>query len=261
MGEYRDRPLLESMNNNPFTGAGYVLRGLQLIFSPGLKRYLVVPVIINILVFSLIGWLGFTQFEVLLDRLLPTTGWLSYLRWILWPIFAIALILVIFYTFTAIANLLAAPFNGKLSEETERILTGTRPSGAPESFAADILPSVFSEIRKLIYFLLRALPLLLLFLIPVVQIGAPFLWILFSVWFLSLEYMDYPLGNHGMRFRDQKKVMKTIRLTALGFGGGVTLLMLVPIVNFLAMPAAVAGATALWCGQRERLGVNDPPSA
>ncbi len=46
------------MSNNPFTGAGYVLQGLQLIFSPGLKRYLIVPVTINILVFSLVGWLG-----------------------------------------------------------------------------------------------------------------------------------------------------------------------------------------------------------
>ena len=29
-------------------------------------------------------------------------------------------------------------------------------------------------------------------------------------------------------------------------GSGLTLLMLVPVLNFLAMPAAVAGATALW---------------
>ena len=237
------------MINNPFTGAGYVLQGLQLIFRPGLKRYLIVPVTINILVFSLVGWLGFSQFDGLLDRFMPESSWLYYFRWILWPLFAITLILMIFYTFTIIANLLAAPFNGKLAEEVERILTGERPPGAPGSIAADIIPSVLSELRKLVYFLVRALPLLLLFLIPVVQIGAPFLWILFSAWFLSVEYMDYPMGNHGIKFRDQKTAMKRIRLTALGFGGGVTLLMLIPILNFLAMPAAVAGATALWCGR------------
>ena len=54
----------------------------------------------------------------------------------------------------------------------------------------------------------------------------------------------------------EKTAMKRIRLTALGFGGGVTLLMLVPFVNFVAMPVAVAGATALWCRQRERLTVS-----
>ena len=243
------------MINNPVTGAGYVLQGLRLIFRPGLKRYLIVPVTVNILVFSLVGWLGFTQFGGLLDRFLPESSWLHYFRWVLWPLFAITLILIIFYTFTIIANLLAAPFNGRLAEEVERILTGERPPEAAGSIAADIIPSVLSEVRKLLYFLIRALPLLILFLIPVVQIAAPFLWILFSAWFLSLEYMDYPMGNHGMKFRDQKTMLKRIRLTALGFGGGITLLMLVPIVNFLAMPAAVAGATALWCKQRETLAV------
>jgi CysZ protein len=41
-----------------------------------------------------------------------------------------------------------------------------------------------------------------------------------------------------------------MRLTALGFGGGVTLLMMIPLLNFAAMPAAVVGATRLWCAGR-----------
>jgi CysZ protein len=40
--------------------------------------------------------------------------------------------------------------------------------------------------------------------------------------------------------------MKRRRLTALGFGAGVMLLMLIPGINFVAMPAAVAGGTLLW---------------
>jgi len=62
-----------------------------------------------------------------------------------------------------------------------------------------------------------------------------------------LEYADYPMANNGMTFKDQHAVMKQTRFAALGFGGGVTLLMLVPLLNFAAMPAAVAGATAMWC--------------
>ena len=95
--------------------------------------------------------------------------------------------------------------------------------------------------------------MLLLFLIPGLQIIAPFLWLAFSAWFLSLEYMDYPMGNHGLDFRAQLGALKKNRLTALGFGGGLTLLMMIPVLNFAAMPAAVAGATAMWCGQKERL--------
>ncbi|MCP3868092.1 MAG: sulfate transporter CysZ [Gammaproteobacteria bacterium] len=241
------------MANNPLTGIGYVLQGLKLIFQPGLKRYLIVPLLVNILVFTVVGWIGYSQFDVLLDRFLPADSWLSYLSWILWPLFAITLILITFYTFTVFANLLAAPFNGKLAEKVEELLTGSLPDGTSGSIAADVLPSILSELRKIAYFLLRAIPLLLLFLIPVLNVAAPFLWIAFSAWFLSLEYVDYPMGNHGFKFNTLKASMKKIRLTALGFGGGVTLLMLIPVVNFLAMPAAVAGATALWCNQKERL--------
>lgn len=110
----------------------------------------------------------------------------------------------------------------------------------------EILPSLLSELRKLFYFLLRAVPLLILFLIPGINLAAPFLWLLFNAWFLALEYGDYPMGNHGIRFGDQHRWLKARRLTSLGFGAGVTLLMLIPLLNFLAMPAAVAGATLLW---------------
>ncbi len=240
-----------NMNKNPFAGAGYVLQGLKLLFRPGLKRYLIIPVLINILVFSLVGWLGYSQFAQFLDRFLPSSSWLHYFRWLLWPLVALSFLLIVFYTFTAIANLLAAPFNGMLAEKVEYSLTGKSPPNPYPSITAAVLPALFSEFRKLLYFLLRALPLLLLFLIPGLQIAAPFLWLAFSAWYLSLEYMDYPMGNHGLGFKDQLRQLKKSRLTALGFGAGVTLLMMIPILNFAAMPAAVAGATALWCRQRE----------
>ena len=34
---------------------------------------------------------------------------------------------------------------------------------------------------------------------------------------------------------------------ALGFGAGVTVITIVPGLNLVAMPAAVIGATLLWC--------------
>ncbi len=212
-----------------------------------------VPLVINILVFTLIGWLGLTQFELFLDSMLPEESWLSYFRWILWPLFALAALLVTFYTFTVIANLLAAPFNSRLSAKVEEMVTGKKPPEGNQPLATTILPTMLSELRKLSYFLIRAIPLLLLFVIPVINIAAPFIWMLFSAWFLALEYGDYPMGNNQMTFSEQHQRMKQQRLTALGFGGGTTLLMMIPVLNFAAMPAAVVGATLLWCEQRDKL--------
>lgn len=235
------------MKNNPAIGFNHLLQGLGMLTLPGLRRYLLMPLVINIVVFLIVGWIGYSQFDSLLNSFLPQEGWLSFLRWLLWPLFALSILLITFYTFTMVANLIAAPFNSRLSAKVEEMLTGRRPVESQQPIAKLIIPTIGSEVRKLTYFLLRALPLLLLFVIPVVNVAAPLLWLLFSAWFLSIEYADYPMGNHGLNFRSQHEKLKRIRLSALGFGGGVTLLMMIPILNFAAMPAAVIGATRLWC--------------
>ncbi len=238
------------VKNNPVSGAGYLLQGLKLLNNPGLRRYVIIPLLINILIFSLMVWIGIIQFENLLDWMLPQDSWLTYFRYILWPLFAIAAVLITFYSFTIIANLLAAPFNGILAEKVEILLTGKSPSQVHTGVLQSIWPAVRSELVKLRYFLVRALPLLLLFIVPGINIIAPILWTLFGIWYLTLEYADYPMANSGLEFRQQHAHNKEIRLTALGFGGSLTLLMMIPVLNFAAMPAAVAGATAMWCDRK-----------
>jgi len=155
-----------------------------------------------------------------------------------------------------VANLIAAPFNSLLAERVEHLLTGRVPEGGFGSLWAEILPTLTSELRKLWYFLARAVPLLLLFLIPGLNLAAPLLWLLFSAWFLAIEYGDYPMGNHGMTFPAQYRRLKAERAASVGLGAGITLLMMVPVLSFLAMPSAVAGATVFWC---ERLADDASP--
>jgi CysZ protein len=237
------------MVNNPLAGASYLLRGLGLLTKPGLRPFVLIPLMVNIIVFSLLIWLGIDQFEQLMDRFLPSDeSWLAWLRWLLWPLFAITLLLIIFYTFTVIANLIASPFNGLLAEKVELHLGGSLPNGptGAKQMVKDVVPSVLSELRKLLYFLIRAIPLLILFLIPVLNIVAPFLWMAFSAWFLAVEYADFPMANHKLAFKQQHARLKQARFSSLTFGAGLTLMMMVPILNFVAMPAAVAGATLFW---------------
>ena len=237
------------MKSNPFAGAGCLIRGLRLIAQPSLRTFVVIPLLINTVIFSLLIWLGIDQFEVLLNRLLPEDSWLDFLRWLLWPLFALTFLLIIFYTFTVVANLIAAPFNDVLAEKVEQLLGGALPENSRSDWKKvmkGVGPALMGEGRKIGYFLLRALPLLVLFIIPGINVIAPFLWLLFSAWFLAMEYTDYPMGNHGITFSEQRERLKQQRFTALGFGGTLTLMMMVPLLNFVAMPAAVAGATIFW---------------
>lgn len=229
-------------------GFGYALSGFRLIWRPELRPYALVPILVNLLIFGLLIWLGVLGFEGLMDRFLPQASWLHWLRWLLWPLFALSILLLVFFGFTALANLLAAPFNAQLAERVEWLLTGQKHQD-PRPLLKTILPSILSELRKLAWMLPRALALLICFLIPGLNLIAPLLWFLFGAWCLAIEYSDYPLGNRGLGFGQQHPQLKARRLSAFGFGSGVTLLMAIPFINLAAMPAAVAGATRMWCEQ------------
>jgi CysZ protein len=227
---------------------GFVLpfQGLRLIFRPGLRRYVAIPLLLNILIFTGLAVLAVGYFDQFMDRWLPSQSWLEFLRWVLWLLFAVAYALALFYSFTLIANLIASPFNSILAAQVEEKLTGKRPLDADESLVKAIGPAIAGEVGKIIYFASRAIPLLVLFLVPGLNILASIGWVVFGFWFLTIEYADYPMGNHAIRPKQQRGHLRRRRFTSLAFGAGVTVMMLIPIVNFAAMPAAVAAATRLW---------------
>jgi CysZ protein len=247
-------------------GGGYVLQGLALVRRPELRAFVVVPLLVNTLLFAGLIWLGYGQVQGLIEgfdrwiqRSMDLPGWLDWLEaairyiwdlldWLVWLVFILVVLLIVFFTFTLVANIIAAPFNGLLAEKVERLLTGhpLRTSGDWKALIRSLGPTLWSEVRKLVYFVTRAMPVLLLFLIPGVNLLAPVAWFLFSAWMLALEYVDYPAGNHGVLFDEQRRGWRRRRGLALGFGSGVSALTLIPVVNFIAMPVAVAGATALY---------------
>ncbi len=63
---------------------------------------------------------------------------------------------------------------------------------------------------------------------------------------LALEYMDFPMGNHGILFPDQRKSLWGKRKITFGFGVGALVLTLIPVANFIAIPVIVCSATKLW---------------
>ena len=79
-----------------------------------------------------------------------------------------------------------------------------------------------------------------------------FLWVIFGSWLLTLEYIDYPMGNHDLTFKQQKQILKNRRGLAMGFGASVMILTSIPLINFIVMPVAVAGVTVMWTEQFDR---------
>ncbi len=233
--------------------------------KPKVRRFTLIPLAINITLFTSVIVIAYGYTNDLINSLtsqlehwiMQLPSWLSWLatlisslQWVIWPLFALSALFFLFFFFSMIANLIAAPFNGYLAEAVERHLTG-QTHKPTEQFTGnhllkDSIVAVIHELRKIGYFAVRALPLLLLFFIPVLNVAAPILWLVFSSWMLAVEYLDYPMSNHGIPFKLQHQHHKQQRSLSFGFGAVVALANIIPILNFIVMPSAVAGATALY---------------
>jgi CysZ protein len=236
------------MLGNPIKGSGYLLRGVHLLSEKKLRVFVIFPLIINILIFSFALFLLFNQLPGWINSWLSfLPGFLSFLEFFLYPLFAITAILVVYYTFSIVANIIAAPFNGILSERVEQLVAGrVIEEESLKEIIAVIPRSIARELAKLAYYLPRVIVLLIVSFIPGLNIFAPLFWFLFGAWMMAIQYCDYPMDNNKVSFKDMLSRLKKQRLTSLGFGGLVQLGMMVPIVNFIMMPVAVIGATLYW---------------
>jgi len=218
-----------------------VFTSIPTLLKPELRAYVIAPLFINIVLFSLTLYYAFTEFSNWMDSLLPS--WLDWLNWLIIPLFSITILIVVFYTFTIVANLIAAPFNSLLSAKYERLIRGDITTESNENMMQLISRTIAAEVKKLIYILLWLIPLLIITVIPVINLMSPFLWIVFAIWMLSLEYLDYPIGNHNQLFPVVKKTAHEQKMMTLGLGSGLFILTTIPFINFLAIPAGVIAAT------------------
>lgn len=231
-----------------FAGARFFLAGFSLISKKGLRRYALIPIVINTLVFALLIYLGGMGIELLIGDWLPggDSWWAQLFRGLIWLLFGAAAMALVFFGFTVLANLVGAPFNGRLSEKTEQHLRNGRTAGASVSLFREMGYATAHEGRKLLYFVVRALPLWLLTLVPGVNLAAVPIWVLFTAWYMGMEYFDYPLSGRHIAFRELVAESRKYRVLLTGFGLATMAFMLVPVLNLFVMPAAVAGATSMW---------------
>jgi CysZ protein len=227
-------------------GARYLLTGLGLLWRPRVRTFVLVPLGISAVVFTGGIWLTGHWIGAVTDQLMQhIPQWMAWLRYLVWPLFALLALVLVFFGFNLVANLAGAPFNGWLAEAVEKHLTGSTraPPMSWQQLPDEIGAIMRAELRKILYFALWSVPLLLILFIPVV---GPVLWFFWGAWTFACNYADYPMGNHGLKFPDQRRILARRRTMAIGFGIASLLLTLIPLLNFLAMPASVAGMTALY---------------
>lgn len=230
----------------------YFFQGFSLITTKGLKRFVFIPLAVNLVLFASAFYFLFGQISesiVWVVNLIPDWQWLSWLKdglsYIIWPIAVISILLIFALVFGTLANWIAAPFNGLLAEKVELHLSG---QSLGDSGLLDIvkdIPRTFGrELSKFTYYLPRALGFLLLFFI--LPVFGQVLWFLFSVWMMAIQYCDYAFDNHKISFHQMRQTLQSSRANSFSFGIAVSIGSMIPLLNFLVMPVAVCGATAMW---------------
>ena len=172
-------------------GAYCLFRGFGFLLQPGVKRHVIIPLLINIGLFICAIAFAAARFGTWLHHW--TAGipaWFTWLTWLLWLIFAFSAMVVLFYTFTLVANLLAAPFNSFLAARVEALVTGQQPDSG-RSLVGDMAISLRDELRCILYILWHALLIgilgLLLLFVPLFGILTPLLWFIFTAWMLAMS--------------------------------------------------------------------------
>ncbi len=233
-------------------GFAYLFRAPRFLLShPRLLRFVAIPFTINLLVFSLAVYFGLDLFNHLLEQYLPQgdAWYLAMLYYLAWVVAGLLSTLLIFFSFTVIGNLLAAPFNELLSERIEVLIKGE--GGAPfvlRRFVAESGRSMLIELKKQLFFIVGMILLLLINLVPgfgplVYAVLAP----LFTLFFLVIEYLGFVLVRKQVGFGRQQRYVLGRPLLMAGFGCGVFIVLAIPLLQFFCIPLAVSGATLLWC--------------
>lgn len=217
----------------------------------GLKRYFLIPFILNIILLSVIFYLTYTSIYPLLQNIIPqgSAWYLNFLRLIATPflILAAGLLCILLYSITG--SIIIAPLNDPLSAKVEFLLAA-KTSDEKFSFTA-----LFSGVVRMVKNVLKLISLLAAYnaVILLFNLIPGFGGIIYSAlslmsafFFFGFNFFDFPLERRGLEFKEKLRLLWGYKFLNMGLGLGFFILTFIPVLGFFGMNLATIGATALF---------------
>jgi CysZ protein len=243
-------------------GLSYALRGMRFVYfqHTELARYWVFPILITGGALAAVFYgagsyyddLGGAAWALLPESWIEATGWvgglLSALRWLIDLIAGIVITLLGLILVLVLSSVVAAPFNDALSEAVEHILTGhAAPPFSISRLVTDIVRTIRLELLKVAVYLAVVGPIFLAsFLIVGLGQLISLVGFVSTAIYLGIDYIDWPAARRNWSVADRVAFTRRQLPAVAGFGMGVWVLLFIPLLNLLFMPAAVAGGTMLF---------------
>lgn len=249
--------------NRFIRGFLYFVQGGRFLFNhPKLIKYALIPWGISALLFIGIFFASYNYTDGLIDgivsslkNLLEHPGWwmvilkpfLWFAKFLIEVLWILLLMLVVsIVSFLILGNILSGPFHELLSAGVEKIYRGEAFEGNGNGFFRNLKRSLFEEAKKTFFFLAFGVMFWVLSILPAINVVAVPVSALFGILFLGLAFLDFPMERRRYPFADKRRLFTSNIFLMLGFGCSITLVMMIPILNFLSPPISVIAGTLLF---------------
>ena len=190
---------------------------------------------------SLSGWL-----DSITEDYLSSGIWTEIIKLWLKLIALIVILFICYLLFTIFGGIISAPFNEKISQFIEKIITG-KTINTGLAFWDDVKSSIKAEIQKILFYLPFIFLLFLMNFIPVIgNFLSVTLGFVFSAYYNSLDFLDYPMTRRMITFRDKLKTINRELYLTFGFGSVAFVFMFLPVINVFTKPILVVAGTSLY---------------
>ncbi len=194
---------------------------------------LFIPMIIGF--FGLIAGMNiFMSYDEMLMASLftkPESWYMLALYWLSFGMLYVAGFVTVVIGSILVTNIVASPFYEIVSVAIERDLTG---KGGPDLGLMQNLKVMLVELKKVIFILLVTVVALF---IPMLNVIST----LVAAFLVGWDFFDYPMARRDWSFRRRLGFVLSNFWSVTGFG----LWLVIPFINFILMPLAVAGGTIL----------------
>ena len=230
----------------PFRGAAFIVS------RHGLKRYAVLPLLVNILVHGIamaaIVWFLY-RWQIghaAWDFWGPVGQFLAKAIGYVGAGFKLALALLAIwaglFAFTAVGIAVSSPLNSILSEKVEMAAAFPVPDRKMPTTKA-VMQSIADTLRLCglqLLFSLPALPLLavpLVGFLPLFAVGA---------YFVGLNFIEVPMSRDYLPYSRKREFAKRNFWEIFAFGAAMQMLFMIPLAGMLVLPAGVAAGTLFY---------------
>jgi len=212
---------------------------------PGLWRYGVVPVLLNLLITTMLLVVLVGLAVLFFSRLHPwfADGWLWRLAEILFGLLLLGCVLgLALVAYLVLQGILCGHFYGKLARQVVLQL-GARPEEIKE---VPLSYQVADTLRDVGFLAVVNAACIAVQIVPgigsILGICGGYY---FNCFTFGLDFFDHPLALRGVRRREKRAFAKRHRAHTLGLGTAVLALTLLPVVNAVLLTTAVTGAVLL----------------